>query len=487
MHWNLAFALLPIASQWEFTHNVTAAAAVYELMAGHMDWWACYLHRTQTSGGGYEYRDTNLFNPDAEHEGQLVPDPMIGLALIARSAAITVDMAVGLGRPPPPAAIDILLHLTAYPTTTIPAPLPAGNFTVMNNTRLAGDYRMGSEPTVAACEAACNANPQCRCFTYCPSPATPGCPLGPSCWFYTANSSAHDGPGFTAGCRAGQPPPGNQTVDVWAAYAGATAGGSDTFAFYPAYPAESSGGVQPMPWGDRLLAQASTFAYVGDWAHTSRPLDVFVASTLALAGGGPAPAAPASFSASDVLAGLEAWLAADFGRNQLGHAPGGGIENAGVSRAVTEMLLGSGVLVPAVTPDGQAPGARWFARLFPVWAPKDNQTASFAGLLAKGGCAYSATLLASGQIASPVVVSAAYPSSSSDTTASNCTVLSPWPGHEAEVAVSCGGTPVPARWIPVPDGTGTAPGLTLMVPLAGLDARGQSFCTITLASSKITL
>jgi hypothetical protein len=44
--------------------------------------------------------------------------------------------------------------------------------------------------------------------------------------------------------------------------------------------------------------------------------------------------------------GLNAYLGAYFGSNQLAYAPGGGVENAGVSRPVVEMLLGTGVLEP---------------------------------------------------------------------------------------------------------------------------------------------
>ena len=80
MHWNLFFALLPIFSEWEFTHNETSARAAWPLIAGAVDWLGCFLARDANG----TLHDTNPTNPDAEHEGQLVRDPQIGLALAHR-------------------------------------------------------------------------------------------------------------------------------------------------------------------------------------------------------------------------------------------------------------------------------------------------------------------------------------------------------------------------------------------------------------------
>ena len=52
------------------------------LFDGCMDWWSCYLYKTTAADGSTVYHDWNVLNPDAEHEGQLVADPQIGLALI---------------------------------------------------------------------------------------------------------------------------------------------------------------------------------------------------------------------------------------------------------------------------------------------------------------------------------------------------------------------------------------------------------------------
>ena len=360
-------------------------------------------------------------------------------------------MAVGLNLPPPATAIDILLHLTPYPTVTVPAPAPPGprgNYTLYPNTRLQGDFRMGSDPTVPACEAACSAAQGCECFAYCASPATPGCPRGPSCWFYTGNLTPTPGAGFTAGCRHDPPGPPTGNESLWVAYDGATPRGSDTFAFYPLYPSEALGGLQPLGSGDRRTGQASVAAYVPDFASTPRPLDVFVAAALALAGSGAAPPAPAAFSPAAIVAGLEAWLGRALGRNQLGRAPGGGVENAGVARGVTELLLGSGLLAPAVTPAGAAAGAQWYARLFPVWPAASRGGAAFSGLGAKGGCVYGAALAAAGGgVAGAVRVGLVEGLSSGA-----CALLCPWPGQEARVGALCEGGAQPLTWVNVSEG-----------------------------------
>ena len=88
MHWNGHFAALLFINAWEYGRDdAFAANATYPLLAGLNDWWGCYLNRTANASapGGYQFEDTNTWNPDAEHEGQLVPDPQIGLCFVARS------------------------------------------------------------------------------------------------------------------------------------------------------------------------------------------------------------------------------------------------------------------------------------------------------------------------------------------------------------------------------------------------------------------
>ena len=85
MHWNGHYSTLLFINHFEYTLNATFARTVaYPYLAGHNAWWACALNKTRTgpAPGDYVYRDTLH---DAEHEGQVVPDPQIGVALAARA------------------------------------------------------------------------------------------------------------------------------------------------------------------------------------------------------------------------------------------------------------------------------------------------------------------------------------------------------------------------------------------------------------------
>ena len=142
-------------------------------------------------------------------------------------------------------------------------------------------------------------------------------------------------------------------------------------------------------------------------------------------------------------------------------APGGGVENAGVSRAITEMLLGSGLLVPTVRGDGSAGCSQWVTRLFPVWPA--NISASFSGLISKGGVAASASYNASTQtIVSPIILAAPFAGASGVV---NATLRMPWPlAPISSVLVSCGGVSTPVTWITDSDGTSEVPALSFIVP-----------------------
>lgn len=125
------------------------------------------------------------------------------------------------------------------------------------------------------------------------------------------------------------------------------------------------------------------------------------------------------------------------------------------------MLVGSGVLVPSLFADGSAPhgGAQWVTRLFPAWPA--NLSASFSGLIAKGGVAvaasYNATALAVG---SPVQLWTPFA-----TSASNVTLRSPWQAlPPASITAVCAGAPAPLTWVSVVEGNGSALALSLLMP-----------------------
>ena len=185
---------------------------------------------------------------------------------MARCVTAHIDISSALGLGVPPAAADILTHLAPFNVGTVGFSPGPQNFTVTQNWRFTGDYHMGSAPDVESCEAACAADGKCACFTFCPSPSVSGCPDGPSCWFYSGPTGGHAGPGFTAGCSAGGPPA--ERLPVWTAFADALPAQSDTFAFYPNYPAESLGGLLSLPESLRATAQTSSRHYTPDWVNS---------------------------------------------------------------------------------------------------------------------------------------------------------------------------------------------------------------------------
>ena len=153
MHWNGGFASMLFINHWEYTRNVSfLESTTYPILTGLMDWWACYLTKTNMTssatkddnvagegrggnkgrsggGGSDEFRrvsseSTHTTNstyelvdwPDQAAEGQTVPNPQLALAFIARIAHQLVDMAEVLGQAPHPAAVDINRHLAPFNT-----------------------------------------------------------------------------------------------------------------------------------------------------------------------------------------------------------------------------------------------------------------------------------------------------------------------------------------------------------------------------------
>jgi hypothetical protein len=179
--------------------------------------------------------------------------------------------------------------------------------------------------------------------------------------------------------------------------------------------------------------------------QAGRPLDVFSAAVVGLAGAG-AVRSPLAATPEALAAGLRGYCRAALGRNGLNAAPGGGVENAGLARALTDMLLFSAPLRPAGV--GGAP-ATWFARLFAAWPPGEG--AAFGGLLAKGGCAWDAAWDSASRAVAPAVNATPLYKPFPAAPSGACAVAHPWPGADtARVAVACGGAPADASWARVP-------------------------------------
>ena len=163
-----------------------------------------------------------------------------------------------------------------------------------------------------------------------------------------------------------------------------------------------------------------------------RPVDTFATAVRA----GANASYPPAFTPVDVLDGMESYLRAYWGPNLLPYAPGGGIENAGMSRAINEMLL-------QAWPLGGTSG-QYALKLFPFWP--STEPASFSGLLSKGGFAVSAAFDAvSGAVVSPVSLTAQH--TLRDAPSSRATFVGPWTdGALVSPVVTCGGVGVSSAW-----------------------------------------
>eukprot|EP00759_Apiculatamorpha_spiralis_P037199 PhF_6_TR37160/c0_g1_i1/m.54704 len=325
MHWNGAFALLPFLNHWEYTQNISFALNVtYPLIEGMTAWWGCYLAKDPKT---LLYNDYNLFNPDAQHEGQLVPNPQIGLSLIRRMFQVQIDIDQAAGRTPPQNIVNMLQNLVSF--------------------------NVGTDS---------NNNP------------------------------------------------------VWTAYTNASVADSDWFANYPVWPSEAVRGEGSSKSFE--ITQYSSKIYT-DFAN-GRSVDLFPQVVLATLNG---PNINTGYTPNEIVNGLNQYLANYFGPNLLPYAPGGGIENVAITRAVNDMLLstvGNAVNAPL--------------RLFGAWP--SNETAAFENLVAKGGFAVSAYYDSSkGSVVPPVFVEPL-------SVRLNVQIMNPWKSC-ANVSASCDSVSVP--------------------------------------------
>jgi hypothetical protein len=158
---------------------------------------------------------------------------------------------------------------------------------------------------------------------------------------------------------------------VWTGSLNATVQESDAFATYPVWPSEA---VRPMESSASVqaLAQASSRLY-SDFVN-GRPVDLF--SVAVLSGTNTSAVA---WTPDDVIQELRGYLNVYFGGNLLPYAPGGGVENVGITRAINDMLVRT---VFYGTPEA-------FVQLFPFWSR--SVSVAFTGLVVKGAVVVDAS------------------------------------------------------------------------------------------------
>jgi len=485
MHWNGNFATLPLINLWEYTYGYNISYIndyLYPLISGINEWWSCYLNKTTLEStlintkNNYVYRDNRILNPDAEHEGQLVPDPQIALTLIARTIWAQLSMASYLNVTVPTILTDIANNLVSFNTAPWNYTDPSKqNFTVWNNTRCHNDNGFIPGSTLQECMNSCASLDTCDIFSFCPSRNVTGCDVGPSCWQFTTtnSSSCTNFTGFISGEKIGAPSP-TQEANIWTAYANATRSDSDSFALYPLWPSEflpSIGGYRKnsTTWpgtnyvsniydnNTALSSAASNYLYI-DWSN-GRTVDVFseavyggygyiinnsVTSVLAtslttlasyqslLSSSSTMKLLPTlsfAITPTEILNGIETQINEYFGPNLLLYAPGGGVENIGLTRAINDML------VQSMGGMGQP------IQLFPFWPA--NEPASFTNLLVKGGILVSASYDNITQsVVSPISITVAY--TYDNASSQYVEIISPWITSQQPntIKIVCGDNPI---------------------------------------------
>jgi hypothetical protein len=303
MHWNGPFAALLFISNWEYTRNTTFAQdATYPLLEGLNDWWGCYLNKTQIGPGpsDYVYVDYNAYNPDAEHEGQPVPNPQIGLAFIKREMAAQITIANALGIQPPAYVQDILTHLVPFNEQPAQLVNPGTvTYDVENGTRCTSDSgEMPTGNTLQNCETACTLDSSCDKYTFCPDPSVAGCTYGPTCWKFTAGAPCESQTNWTTGIKKA-----NNTVNavVWGACSEPSLCSQDWLCLYPVWPTEYAGGVQNET--QLSITRSSLVAYTT--FATGRPVQLFPAASLAGEASSPDEVA---WTRDQIMGGLHEYL-----------------------------------------------------------------------------------------------------------------------------------------------------------------------------------
>lgn len=420
MHWNGAFAALLFINHFEYTRDIAFAKEyTYPLINGLNSWWRCFLKRTEIGidKNKYIYEDVNQWNPDNQHENQKVPNPQIGISFIKRLTSFQLKLAKILDVQPPDYIKDIHDNLVEFNTYD-----HDHHFTFWDNTRCFKDSGwLAKAKTPEECAMYCGEDASCSIFSFCPNSSVSGCDQPPECFRYTLDKESmcnHSWSGWTSGIRDAGLTKGEI---VWTAYTNATIKQSDMFSMYPIWPTEYYSSSESK---DVLqIAQGSSKIY-SNFPH-GRPVELFPAAVRA---GACSNQNTLCWTAEEIVNGLKAFIKNDFGPNLLLYAPGGGVENVGVTRAINEMLL-------------QAPNGQYI-HLFPTW-PK-NQSAAFSGFLTKGGFVVSAIYNGTKQqVENNVEITAVYTSGSDDT--SPCSMIMPWKSQK-NVAVVCGGTKVKITW-----------------------------------------
>ena len=388
MNWNGPYAALLFINDWEYTRDAGFARNVtLPLLRGLNAFSHCYLRRN-TSGGALVLDDWNPARPDQVAETIDARNPLPGLSLMRRVAAAEIEIGEALGVAAPAWLREIVDRLAPYANVSYPPARPRGS---SPSSAAAAEGRIWVEAEGEAWEDAFNNWDRFSSvlFPLFPAEAVVGLAADDATKAIAQASAKFFSFQFNSTPPANSTPPHADTAP-WA------------------------GGV-PAGWGALTLFAAAVRALPKDEGDEGRY----------------------ALTAREILDGLDGYIAAYQGPNYLLYAPGGGVENAGMSHAVNDMLVQA------------TDGAEGFIQLFPAWPPAEP--ASFTSLRTKGAFLVSAAWDATRrEVDEPVTVVA--------TVAARCRLAHPWParrngrisGTANGVRVVCGSR----AFVEEPDGRG---------------------------------
>jgi hypothetical protein len=348
MHWNGLFAMLLFIDKWEYElDSEFAASTTLPLLDGMNAWYFAFLRKevVDNATNAYVYHDDRPQNADEEGEGQRVPDPQIGLSLVARTFQAQADISRALGYPVPAFVDDVLAHLT---------PFNVGNFT---HTFTPPGSNASEEVNLTAWTVFGGATKKA-------SMSFALYPIWPTEFVVSTGAALDD-----------------ETANV-------------AMASCIAY----------VQWGTNWLRMVDVYesCVLAGWGYLGKDSAAGVVASRARAAARARNEAvaepvvpPWAYTPRDILDGLDVQLQQLFGPNMLMYAPGGGVETIGVSLFLNHMLVGA---------EGGRTGP---IRLFPFWPAAEP--ASFSQLLTKGGLLVSASWdNATQAVLSPVTVRAKF-------------------------------------------------------------------------------
>jgi len=235
--------------------------------------------------GAYVWHDDRPQNEDEEGEGQRVPDPQIGLALVARTFQAQADISRALGYPVPAWVTDVIAHLAPFNTAPFTHTFtpPGSNATEQVNLTAWSVY---GGATVK----------QSMSFAL--------YPLFPTEFLASTGAAL-----------------GDATASVAMASA-----------------------VAYVQWGANWLRMVDVYesCVLAGWGYLGKDSAAGVVAARARSAAAAEPVVPPwAYSPADVLDGLHVQLQQLFGPNMLMYAPGGGVETIGVSLFLNHMLVGA--------------------------------------------------------------------------------------------------------------------------------------------------